>query len=181
MIDSLGMSRIIVYLALFLAGIAADRLLVVKPVEAQTNSDSRAPSSITFGTSTKISVGMPKEDAIRLLKELGYSVGASDSALIHVGSGASLRTIGNVMFADGRVTQVARPWGSDQEGPQVESLFQSFWDATTRSIADQESFSSVSVRAISRKAPSSRRGDNRPTLRGESNGNDGTIRYRPFR
>src|SRR5215471_12016572 len=81
----LTLARMLTLTCVFLCGMVADRLLSEHLVHAQVDQSTRSPDnsrSLTLGVGVKVTVGMPKEEAVAGVGSGGFMVGPSNPAII---------------------------------------------------------------------------------------------------
>ncbi len=155
MIESFGMKRAPSFLLFFVAGILTDRLLIERPVRAQTQ---KSPGLAIADTT--LAVGMPKDKALGLLA--AYNVGPPGKSgrclittkIVSRGDVSNFSVLRTIKFNDGFVTEVSRNWGNGETSPEVDRLWRSFWGAVTNSVVPGiESYQPLSIRVYTRQSP----------------------------
>jgi hypothetical protein len=148
------MKRAPIFLLVFFAGIAADRLLIPSSAQAQT----RKASSLAID-GIPVTVGMSRAAAVAALS--GYTVTnpvANNRALIVKtipGRGGAFQTMipGSLVIEEGIVTQITRDWGEGERGPEVERVWKSLWGALTSTIPDSTKYTALSISASAQSSP----------------------------
>ena len=151
--------RVLAILLPFIAGVAADRLLVESPVSAQVRSvPATSIPSLKVGEAM-IMIGMSRREAMAALTR--YAVNATNGVTsIYVKpsgrQGISGPTfLGTITFdTNDSVSEITRSWG-DESGPEVERLWKSFWGAITNNIPVDQLYLPVYIRPSTHRSPQS--------------------------
>jgi hypothetical protein len=153
------MKRVAAVSLAFIAGVAADRLFVERPVLAQASKPATDSSSLAIGNAS-IAIGMSKEKALASLSAYNVAFLRDDQATVTTRpaqrDGASyLRFLGDISFENGTVTQITRNRDQRESGPEIQRLWRSLWGAIATTIPDSERYTPVSIRAYSTTSPQS--------------------------